>query len=317
MTATVPQVSDTLAEGIALLIDLAERGEINPWDVQVIEVIDRYLSKLAPESNAGQADDFKSLSQSGQAFLYASILVWLKADNLAQSESEEDDEELPPEEDLLDGDDSPDAPKLPWRLEKQLRRRGVAPRPRKRQVTLGELIEQLQLIGAAMEKRSANPRPRRTSRSKAEAAKAIAELAHQENLVETARELEQFLREKSTELAGDWLEFEGLLKLWPPASRPPNIDHQQPDPQQSNPQQLDPQQLDPQQPDPQQPDPQQLDPQNPEEDIQVAPNFDRVGVFWALLLLSSQSKVELAQDEFYQDLKLRTINSEEQQSMQS
>ncbi len=33
---------------IALLIDLAERGEINPWDVQVIEVIDRFLSKLQP-----------------------------------------------------------------------------------------------------------------------------------------------------------------------------------------------------------------------------------------------------------------------------
>jgi segregation and condensation protein A len=31
-------------------------------------------------------------------------------------------------------------------------------------------------------------------------------------------------------------------------------------------------------------------------------NQDKVGVFWALLLLSSQSKVELNQSEFYQDL---------------
>jgi chromatin segregation and condensation protein Rec8/ScpA/Scc1 (kleisin family) len=34
---------------------------------------------------------------------------------------------------------------------------------------------------------------------------------------------------------------------------------------------------------------------------------DKVGVFWALLLLSSQSKVELSQDEFYQDLKIQVI----------
>ena len=32
---------ETISEGIAILIDLAERGEINPWDVKVIEVFDR------------------------------------------------------------------------------------------------------------------------------------------------------------------------------------------------------------------------------------------------------------------------------------
>lgn len=54
-------------EGIALLIDLAQRGEIDPWDVQVIEVIDRYLSKIITAEvtpGAYEAD----LSQSGQAF---------------------------------------------------------------------------------------------------------------------------------------------------------------------------------------------------------------------------------------------------------
>ena len=273
-TQASPLVSDTLAEGIALLIDLAEKGEINPWDVQVIEVIDRYLSKLAPEDTSNEEDDFKSLSQSGQAFLYASILVWLKAESLAESESSDEEEELPPQE-LLDGENSPDNPRLPLKLERQLRRRAVAPKPRKRQVTLKELIEQLQLIGATIEKRAANPRPRsgrKLSRSKA--AKEIAELAHQENLVETASELDQFLVQKWGELALDWLDFEHLLKLWPPAGLPP------------------------------------------EKVPQLGHNLDRVGVFWALLLLSSQSKVELAQDEFYQDLKLRTIQSADVPSVQ-
>jgi len=285
MTQEVPQVSGALAEGIALLIDLAEKGEINPWDVQVIEVIDRYLSKLAPEDNSDEADDFKNLSQSGQAFLYASILVWLKAESLA--ESEDDEEELPPEEELLDGEDSPDSPRLPLKLERQLRRRAVAPKPRKRPVTLQELIEQLQLIGATIEKRAANPRPRggkKMSRSKA--AKEIAELAHQENLVETAGELEQFLIQKWGELALEWLDFDSLLQLWPPASLPRGPNGK---PSSDRP---------------------------AEEMPQVEPHLDRVGVFWALLLLSSQSKVELAQEEFYQDLKVRTIQPVEQSSMQ-
>jgi segregation and condensation protein A len=32
---------------------------------------------------------------------------------------------------------------------------------------------------------------------------------------------------------------------------------------------------------------------------------DRVGLFWALLLLSAQSKIELEQKDFYQDIRLR------------
>ncbi|MEL6131491.1 MAG: segregation/condensation protein A, partial [Cyanobacteria bacterium J06628_4] len=35
---------------------------------------------------------------------------------------------------------------------------------------------------------------------------------------------------------------------------------------------------------------------------------EKVGVFWGLLFLSSQSKVELAQERFYRDLKVRQLN---------
>ena len=34
----------------------------------------------------------------------------------------------------------------------------------------------------------------------------------------------------------------------------------------------------------------------------------KVGVFWGLLFLSSQSKVELAQERFYRDLQVRKLN---------
>ncbi|MGB3570599.1 MAG: segregation/condensation protein A, partial [Phormidesmis sp.] len=35
---------------------------------------------------------------------------------------------------------------------------------------------------------------------------------------------------------------------------------------------------------------------------------EKVGVFWGLLFLTSQSKVELLQENFYQDLKVRQLN---------
>ncbi len=64
-------------EAIANLINLAERGEIDPWDVQVIEVIDRFLDELGlgnlDQINNSEAD----LPQSGQVILWASILFFL------------------------------------------------------------------------------------------------------------------------------------------------------------------------------------------------------------------------------------------------
>ncbi|MCY7283805.1 MAG: segregation/condensation protein A, partial [Cyanobacteria bacterium CAN_BIN43] len=133
---------------IALLIDLAERGEIDPWDVQVVEVIDRFLSKLqpvlddAPTLEAGRAPYEADLLQSGQAFLYTSILLLLKADTLARSEIEEQPEEPLEAEDFV-------AP-LPLHLERRIRRRATAPPAPNRRVTLQELIAQLNLMAAAV-----------------------------------------------------------------------------------------------------------------------------------------------------------------------
>ena len=71
-------------EGIALLIELAQKGEIDPWDVQVIEVIDRYLNNLVLGQQMTQDSYETNLSQSGQAFLLASLLVLFKANTLIQ-----------------------------------------------------------------------------------------------------------------------------------------------------------------------------------------------------------------------------------------
>ena len=260
---------ETISEGIAILIDLAERGEIDPWDVKVIEVFDRCLSKLTNACDTNQSKDFSDLSHSGQAFLYASMLVLLKAESIVLSEPPPNPEA---DEAALEDAERSGGRHLPQHLERQLRRRGVAQLPQKRPVTLPELIEQLQLMKAAMEQTVA-PRRRPTSKMRSQAAQAIFELAHQENLVETASELDRFLAQRGSEIGEGWLDLEQLLKLWHDRDLHSSVNPEPP----------------------------------PASGEVHLPDRDRVGVFWALLLLSAQSKVELVQEEFYQDLKIRAI----------
>lgn len=258
---------------IALLIELAERGEIDPWDVKVIEVIDRFLSQLNPVQSVeeGRSPYEADLSQSGQAFLYASMLVLLKADSLARSGTH-DDEVL--EDEFLE-DEAVGNP-LPLSLERQIRRRAVARPVQNRRVTLKELITQLEVMAAAVADHKPRQRIRRPRpQSRAQAVRAITDLAHQENLSEIAAALEQFLHDRWEEVrqGEDWMEFEALLDLWVSSDACEVIQ------------------------------------QNSQHHSLQS---DRVGVFWALLFLSAQSKVELLQEEFYEDLRVRSLTDETQ-----
>lgn len=262
--------------GIAMLMEMAEQGEIDPWDVQVIDVIDRFLSNLAAVpvvgvsssgTGASLLEREAALSQSGQAFLYASMLVLLKADTLARLEEETEEEQLPEEEaPILEGDGLTSL-RNAVQLERQIRRRAVAQPPQKRRVTLQELIEQLQVMATEIQERPRRPRAKKhRPKNNAQTASAIAALAHQENLTEVAAALEQFLAQRWPEISQnqEWINLDELLSFWEPSASPEH---------------------------------------HPDK-----PQSERVAVFWALLLLCSQSKVELLQQEFYQDLKIRAIN---------
>jgi segregation and condensation protein A len=206
------------------------------------------------------------------------MLLLLKADSLARLESNQsnDETELP-----LEAEIELERPLL-LNLEQQIRRRATAPPVQRRQVTLQELIAQLNLIASAI----ADPRPRRNVRrprpqSRTQAMRTIAQLAHEENLSEIASVLEAFLTDHWQQFGDqqEWLNFETLLNFWSAAEA---------DAAEAA----------------------KLSRKTTERTTQaVAPTIhDRVGVFWALLFLSAQSKVELAQQEFYQDLEIRRFS---------
>ncbi|MEO0407880.1 MAG: segregation/condensation protein A [Cyanobacteria bacterium P01_A01_bin.135] len=263
-------MAQSLAQNaIAFLIDLAERGEIDPWNVKVIEVIDRFLSQLRPGQQAvGEAPYEADLSESGQAFLYASMLVLLKADSLARSDQPEED--LEPEL-----DDALGLPRLPSNLEKRIRRRAVAQPPQHRPITLQELIRQLEVMSTAISEHVPRRRARRPKpHAKSKAVRAIAQLAHQENLSEVAAALDQALREYWPQISqgSQWMAFEQLLDWWVDSDICAQVNADQ---------------------------------------LHRTDQSDRVGVFWALLFLSAQSKVELSQQTFYQDLNVRALSPED------
>jgi len=217
-------------DAIALLISLAERGEIDPWDVQVIDVVDRFLSRLI-------VSDRRDLYDSGQALLYASMLVLLKANSLSDIQTAY--EQADPNEELEELEIGSDSLRLPTDFDKRLRRLPVALPPKARKITLEELIAQIEAIAEIVDRKPSKPskRPIQGKVARRAAMKAIAELAHKENLSEMVAEIESYF----------------LI--------------------------------------------------HPDQEIEIsalAEVFnDRVGVFWGLLLMSSQSKVELFQEEFY------------------
>ncbi|MFB2877689.1 segregation/condensation protein A [Floridanema aerugineum] len=286
---------------ISLLIDLAERGEIDPWDVQVIEVIDLALSQLAALSDTSSGSCEADLSQSGQAFLDASLLVLLKAKTLEALELSAAEADVEQEAEIVQLDDWGN-PLLPRNLERQLRRRPTPAPPARRRVTLQELIDQLRLVAAAIEKKPPKVRssPLR-SQSRAQAMRVAMDLVNEENSVEVAAELENLLATYWSEDAEDdnWLDLDRLVELW--------WQRKQGDVEISTAIAA------------------QLAAVADEWDQSVGLNGEaaetfsvvhpspqdlvneRVNVFWALLMLSAQSKVELVQEEFYQDLKIRAL----------
>lgn len=248
------------SEAIALLIELAQKGEIDPWDVQVITVIDRFLDELGLGNSNNKIYQETDLSHSGQVILWGSMLVLFKAKTLAKLEQEEEEIEIVEDLEIIANSDDNNH-KLPSNLEQQIRRRTSALPPKNRKVTLGELIAQLEEIAKEIEKTTVKDsivkKPRNYARQ--ETINAINQLAHNENLTELATQLEQFFQEDLPLLVSEptIINFEQLLNWWSERN---------------------------------------------EQKIQ-----DKVGVFWALLLLSSQSKVELSQEEFYQDLHINVI----------
>ncbi|ELZ25241.1 segregation and condensation protein A [Natrinema limicola] len=129
-------------EPVELLVQLAEDGEIDPWDIDVVRVTDKFL----------EAIDEVDLRTSGRALFYASVLLRMKSDELFATD-EPDEEELPPWEAPFADDGRRDAESdeqshppgfdpvesLEEEMERRLERKHARGKPE----TLDELVREL------------------------------------------------------------------------------------------------------------------------------------------------------------------------------
>lgn len=139
-----PTLQCMVEDPVEILVGLAERGEIDPWNINIIEVTDRFLSEL---ERCRQLN----LQVSGRTLFYAATLLRMKSEHLElastseESGGEDDDEFFGENFDVALENEIDYQGRLGpiERLEQEIQRRLDRKNMRKSPVTLFELIIEL------------------------------------------------------------------------------------------------------------------------------------------------------------------------------
>ncbi len=123
--------SEEEVEPVEVLVQLAKSDEIDPWDIDIVEVTDKFLDAL----------DEADLRTSGRALFYASVLLRLKSDAMLEDDDPEPEPE-PWEQAMVDGEEF-EVPDPFATLEHEIDRRIERKRARGTPQTLDELVREL------------------------------------------------------------------------------------------------------------------------------------------------------------------------------
>jgi len=123
---------DDEVEPVEVLVQLADNGEIDPWDIDVVRVTDTFLDVL----------DARDLRTSGRALFYATVLIRMKSDAMLRGDEAEAEQPEPWEQAMAE--DAPiDQPDPFASLEQEMDRRLERRRARGMPQTLDELVRDL------------------------------------------------------------------------------------------------------------------------------------------------------------------------------
>ncbi|WP_246275933.1 segregation/condensation protein A [Methanolobus zinderi] len=171
---------DVLNEPVEILMNLAKNGDINPWDIDIVNVTDMFLERI-------EQMQMTDLRISGRTLLYASILLRMKSTGIVQEEEDEDDLEMLDDElDFYDVEEYP-VPKLP------IRRRATRP------VTLQELILELQKAEKVETRRKDRKVRRKLEEKAAVTTDEVLGIAHEEDILGRVRTLGERLMKDMAE----------------------------------------------------------------------------------------------------------------------
>lgn len=187
--------------GLALLLNMAKTGKIDPWNVDIAKVADQYLQAVTELKES-------DLKQTGKTLLYLAILLRMKSDQLAGVNFWEVIEDATADDIGLDSGELAPGELLtvdPFArtrrfnsLEEVLQRKTSTKEPRIRTVTLEDLIRELKKYEELERKRNLREKVEKVSNRRMTdysqfTSDDIEELAHEEFLEDTIFVLKDLL----------------------------------------------------------------------------------------------------------------------------
>ena len=147
-------------DGISILVEMAKQGKVDPWNIDIVDVTDKYLKKLVEMKS-------NNLRLTGRTLLFAAILLRLKSNilegvseeilNESQNNGDETDDyndEYEDYEEDIEGSSRPLPTNNVISLDEVLERRTSIRLNRSRVVTLKDLIRQLKFYEELDKKRA-------------------------------------------------------------------------------------------------------------------------------------------------------------------
>ena len=190
---------DETHEGIDLLVSMAKSGKIDPWNIDIVDVTNKYLIQMAEQSP-------ENLIRTGRTLWLASVLIKMKSNVLVGLGSMDYDSVMAENnfEEYYD-DFEPEYEQPPVRksnvvsIDEALKRRLSTRLNRNRTVTLQDLIKQLKFYEELDRKqafKNSLERAKRRARSYENlSAEDIVNLAHDEYIEQTVNKLKIKLEE--------------------------------------------------------------------------------------------------------------------------
>lgn len=170
--AEVISGEDILEEPIEILVNLAKNGEIDPWNIDIVELTDKFLRHV-------EELEKMDLRVSGRTLLYAAILLRMKSNALVEVE-EPPGEIMDYESDNFEISDYP-IPAMPLR------------RSSNRPVTLEELLSELKKA-EAIEKRRLD-RVKNKTEERRTTIEEVLSIAHEEDIESRVCKMRNLLNE--------------------------------------------------------------------------------------------------------------------------
>jgi len=176
-------VQDIYEEPVEILVNLVREGEINPWNIDIVEITDKFLNHI-------EELERMDLRISGRTLHYAAILLRMKSNILVDEPVIEDDSWVD-DTDFFDVDDYP-VPKPPVRRHSQ------------RSVTLDELILELEKAEVVERRKTIRKKARETMELDRPTTEQVLDIAHEEDIegrVDTMRKTLSSILEDRTYIA--------------------------------------------------------------------------------------------------------------------